>query len=104
MRFKPTAEQIAAMEARGWRYDVTFGSFHAGRGADLGRGVLRMQVRSMDPVGWRTSYGVPGQDFSAYELYSDPMAAADVAEAWLREEIARFGFPWLAGLQGAVAS
>lgn len=98
---KATPEQIAAMEARGWRYDAEFGSFWAGRGPD-GLGALRAQVFS--PTlgdGWRTSYGVRGQDFSAYRRHPDPMAAADTAEGWLREEISRFGFPWLAGVQEA---
>lgn len=90
------------MEARGWRYDAEFGvgCFWAGRGLDDERGALNARAFPSGEGDWHASYGVPGQDFSAYQHYPAPMAAAVAAEAWLREEIARFGFPWLAGVQG----
>jgi hypothetical protein len=102
---KATPEQIVAMKARGWHHDLDLGCFWAGRDPLNGQGALSAQVfPSSVEDEWLTGYGVPGQDYSVYQRYPDPMAAADVAEAWLREEIARFGFPWLAGLQGAASA
>ena len=103
----PTAEQIAAMEARGWTWEPceglhVGGTFVAAAGKMLdGQAIIRMRVVLYsrkwpeDAGRWGALYGTPGVGFDRLARWPTPELAADEAEAWLRDVLAQFRFPWL---------
>ena len=95
MTRQPTTEQIEAITARGWTWED--GAFRV-RGGEGRRGypIVWLYVRPWADVEWVTGYGVPGIDYSRYNEHKTPMEAAVEAEAWLRDLLSSFRFPWLA--------
>lgn len=92
---KPTPEQIAAMEARGWTWqehpsapDVTmFRASAPGLGLMLS---VWWDVNTGSGWHWTTNAAiVPNKGKPS------PLEAADEAETWLREVLGGFRFPWL---------
>jgi len=93
---KPTPEQIAAMEARGWTWLPERGRFRADS-ANASSGppyVIGASVYVFDGA-WIASYGWTGVSFDNMDPHPTPLEAADEAEAWLRGVLAGFRFPWL---------
>ena len=90
----PTPEQIAAMEARGWRWDPEWRDFSIVSSDDTYRIALR--VRPWHD-GWAADYGWTGVSFAPLNEHPDPLTAADEAEAWLRSILAPLAsrLPWL---------
>lgn len=94
---QPTAEQIAAMEERGWAWNAGNTAFVAVAvvGYDY-RIALRVWWWHDEEGGWVADYGWTGVSFASYSTrFADPLAAADEAEAWLRGVLSGFRFPWL---------
>lgn len=93
---QPTAEQIAAMEERGWAWDGRRFAARAGvAGAHSLTFPLHATVRHHGD-GWLAFYGAASHDWSSLEVsHPDPLAAADEAEAWLRGLLSQLRFPWL---------
>lgn len=83
---KPTPEQIAAMEARGWKYDPAQNEFrHVSEGAMW----FVVSARSAWAVGFR------GRLPSGEGRAATPELAADEAESWLKGVLSGLRFPWL---------
>jgi hypothetical protein len=84
-----TPEQIAAMTARGWVYDLKYDDFRCGGGDVTNvfgapRPVIWGSLRPRGDGTWYSEFGVRGNSFGGAGAYPDPMAAADEAEAWFR--------------------
>ena len=92
---KPTPEQIAAMEARGWKPDEHGFGARAEVPNTQDRYALNLRVWRWGPEGWVADYGWSGVSFSGYTKHPSPLEAADEAEAWLRGVLGGFRFPWL---------
>ncbi len=93
---KPTPEQIAAMEARGWTWqehpsapDVTmFRASAPGLGLMLS---VWWDVNTGSGWHWTTNAAIVPNKGKPF-----PIETADEAEAWLRGVLGGFRFPWLA--------
>lgn len=89
-----TDELIASMAARGWDHEPGTRDFSARASVSHGY-TVSLRVWQWDPGVWTADYGWSGVSFSAYAKHSDPAAAADEAETWLRGVLGAFRFPWL---------
>ena len=84
------------MAARGWEWDEEVRSFRAAGGQDRqGCPVINLRVSERDSSVWMAHYGTPGIGYESFKRQPTPMAAADEAEAWLREVLAPLRLPWL---------
>ena len=99
MRWNTYIEQ---MSARGWEWDAESRMFKALGGRDsMGQPIISLRVSEWEPGAWQARYGVPGISYERFTERKTPMAAADDAEAWLREVLAPLRFPWLNVYGGA---
>ena len=85
---KPTPEQIAAMEARGWTHDD--GAFTCGGGLvaaydDVKLPAINGTIRWSGA--WRASYGTAGRGYDTFRPHPTPEDAADEAEEWFRHAV-----------------
>lgn len=84
------------MEARGWAWDDEMQSFVALGSRDWRDcPIITLRVSLWRPEVWMAHYGVPGIGYETFKGQPTPMAAADEAEAWLREVLAPLRLPWL---------
>lgn len=102
---RPTDEQIAAMEKRGWAWgertvNGVMPWFYAVVPADtLCLRVIWYGGLAYGGPGWRATqngiHGLPCRDVVGYRHHVTPEDAADEAESWLRGVLSGFRFPWL---------
>jgi hypothetical protein len=84
------------MEARGWMWDDELRMFLALGARDRQDcPIINLRVDEWAPGVWMAHYGVPGIGYERFIGRPTPMAAADEAEAWLRNVLAPLRLPWL---------
>ena len=77
----PTPEEIEAMAARGWEWIGVLGGFRVPPNMAIDAFIHPFRGE------WCTSHGTQCETL---------MGAADEAEAWIRNELGKLKFPWLA--------